>query len=165
MNKILGIVALVFLCSAANAATISTETKSILITKLGQLDFQCTPGVAPNGHNYPTSSTLEFNFLAGLLPDSNVGTVYVMNDFSPASQELGDHCTELTNEFTNMLPATLTLTRTLNSTLYWDGRNCLNELVESVTGKLAKLELDSDTKIFVTGTAEQSACANAGLIH
>jgi hypothetical protein len=143
--------------NSAHAIGVTTETKSELITNLAQVFFSCEPGVPWNGHNYPTTSSVTFaNFLA----DSNIGSVYVENSFSGEAGEMGDHCAELREEFTKILPATMTLTRALSGAHSMEGGYCLNVLVETVNGKIGNFDLASGPQTFVLGTLDPSACAN-----
>ena len=100
------VLALVLQTSVSQAKVISTRTNTRLIETVTELGFSCKPGVAPNGHNYPTQSYVELFGPSWILGETNVVSIWA-ND---PKNRMGNHCPELTREFAEMLPAQLALT-------------------------------------------------------
>lgn len=124
---------------AAHASTqvISVETTTQRFASLEALNASCQPGVAPNGHNYPTASSLYVDTLFYVTPLANTRSIGMIDP----QMRLGNHCAELLQELAKALPGDLTVTRTVseNKTIL-QGR-CVRSFTEELKGEIGGYEL------------------------
>jgi hypothetical protein len=106
-SKLLASMLLLVIALPSYAEIVSTQNARYRVDDPGWPS--CEPGVAPNGHNYPTSSALivfrRFDLELGV---SNIDRLYAPD---PASR-LGDHCTELLAEFAAFVPGEMRIAQT-----------------------------------------------------
>jgi hypothetical protein len=95
--------ALLLLSAQAHATkVIVDETMSVVLNAAEDVAFVCHPGIAPNGHNFPTLSGYSISIYE-LFPNANRYTIYG-TDFSGKA---GDQCALLNFQFNYSLPAPL----------------------------------------------------------
>jgi hypothetical protein len=141
---------------AAHASTrvISVETNTLRYASVEALNTSCQPGVAPNGHNYPTASSLDIHSLYYVMPIANTRSIGV-ND---PQQRLGNHCTELMSELAQALPGDLTVTRTISESITIIAGSCARTISEELVGKIGNFELVGSSG-FIAEKLPESACA------
>jgi hypothetical protein len=139
---------LTLIAGSAYASVVVTETKEVVVNHYNDFLFTCHPGLPSNGHNYPTASSFSFYNLDLVMPDVNVREIGV---YDP-QMRVGDHCAELQQELTNILPAKLVLTRTVTESVGMIGGECVKSYSEELLGKIGSYELDG-TAGFIVGPA------------
>ena len=140
--------ALTLMIGSSHASVVDTETKEVVVSHATDFMFTCHPGVPSNGHNYPTASDFSFYNLDLVLSDTNVREIGVVDP----QMRTGDHCAELLQELTNILPAKLVLTRTLSETVSIIGGECVKSYSEELLGKIGPYTLDGMSS-FIVGPA------------
>jgi len=145
--------ALVAPLAHASTRVISIETTSQRFTNVGALGATCLPGVAPNGHNYPTASDLELRALYAVTPLANARSIGMMDP----QMRLGNNCAELLNELASALPADLTVTRTISESKVFLLGQCVRTLNEELTGKIGPYTLEGGSG-FTAERLPESEC-------
>jgi hypothetical protein len=150
------LLAALFLTPAAHASTrvISVEINTLRYASVEALNATCQPGVAPNGHNYPTASGLDINSIYYVMPIANARSIGV-ND---PKQRLGNHCAELMSELAQVLPGDLTVTRTISESITIIAGSCARTISEELVGKIGNFEMVGGSA-FTAEKLPDSACA------
>lgn len=132
---------------SANAASkvLVDETTTHTLKYFENLYFKCSPGVASNGHNYPTASSFDI-YVGGLLVNSNSSSLGMI----PFGEPLGDHCADLKEEVKRMLPADLVVRRVVKEQCTVVAGENVKTISEEVTATLGRFQL-VDSKGFFAG--------------
>ena len=151
------LLAALFVAPAAHATStrvISVETTTQRYASVEALDASCQPGVAPNGHNYPTASTLFIGALYYAAPIANTRSIGVVDP----EMRLGNHCGELMGELAKALPGDLTVTRTVSESKTILLGRCVRTITEELTGKVGPFEMGGSSG-FTAEPLANSECA------
>jgi hypothetical protein len=143
------LIAALILAQNAFATVTETQNYSVPVTAFDGLNFSCHPGVAPNGHNYPTPSSAHI-VIYGFVPTYNITTVS-SNGPSGMSNKLGNHCAELEESLRAQIPGTLNLTRTLEESCELSQGQPVRRVTESITATIGSYEF-TESRDFVTGS-------------
>lgn len=153
MKLCIVLLAFVGIAAQAQPKVISQETRSLNIASLGAVNADCRPGVAPNGHNYPTPSSLQLNLIQVVMPTANTQEVGVLDP----QNRVGDFCNQLMNETQALLPADLTVIRTLSEDNQYRAGNCVRVITENLEAHLKDLTFRGESS-FVEETLPAAQC-------
>jgi hypothetical protein len=143
------IIAALILSQNTFAAVTETQNYSVPVTAFDGLNFSCHPGVAPNGHNYPTPSSAHIA-IYGFVPTYNITSVSSLGP-TGMSNNLGDHCAELEEGLRVQIPGTLNVTRTLEESCQISEGQPVRRVTESITATIGNYEF-TEAQDFVTGS-------------
>ena len=123
---------------------LDTYTKEVKVFE--SLAFNCRPGIPPNGHNFPTTSTVNIGIFD--IPASNITHVYT-NGPRDLAFATGNHCDELAERLRQNIPGILNITRTFEERCAQLGGQTLKSITETVLAELGEFKFHGSQSMIV----------------